>query len=213
MSVYVVIRRTFPKAFAGVVIALALPGSAWAQPASGDAPATMMLVPASPLVIGTPAFTPGELDIPAIGVSAVVTSVGTVMASAPFLGGQMVPTFAVPPDGSSVGWWADGPLVGAPGMAILLGHTQIGGYAVFNRLGELHPGDQVVVADSTGSARADFRVTRVVSDVPKNDPEALRRVLSENAKDAQLALITCGGAFNASYRASADNVVAFAAQV
>ena len=113
MSVYVVIRRTFPKAFAGVVIALALPGSAWAQPASGDAPATMMLVPASPLVIGTPAFTPGELDIPAIGVSAVVTSVGTVMASAPFLGGQMVPTFAVPPDGSSVGWWADGPLVGA----------------------------------------------------------------------------------------------------
>ena len=135
------------------------------------------------------------------------------MAPAPFLGGQMVPTFAVPPDGSSVGWWADGPLIGAPGMAILLGHTQVGGgYAVFNRLGELHPGDQVTVSDGTGSARADFDITQVVRDVPKNDPEALRRVLSDNAEGAQLALITCGGDFDVSYRASADNVVAFAAR-
>lgn len=52
----------------------------------------------------------------------------------------------------------------------------------------------------------------MVSDVSKNDPEALRRVLSEYAENAQLALITCGGDFNASYRASADNVVAFATQ-
>jgi sortase (surface protein transpeptidase) len=135
------------------------------------------------------------------------------MAPAPFLGGQMVPTFAVPADASSVGWWADGPLVGAPGMAILLGHTQVGGGdAVFNRLGELHPGDQVTVVDGTGSARADFRITRVVLGVPKDDPEALRRVLSDNAQSAQLALITCGGDFDLSYRASADNVVALAAR-
>ena len=128
-------RRAVAGASAGLVIALALPGSAWAQPGSGHA-----------------AFTPAELDIPSIGVTAVVAPVATVMAPAPFLGGQMVPTFAVPPDGSSVGWWADGPLVDAPGMAILLGHTQVGGgYAVFNRLGELHPGDQVTVADGTGA--------------------------------------------------------------
>ena len=189
-------RRAVAGASAGLVIALALPGSAWAQPGSGHA-----------------AFTPAELDIPSIGVTAVVAPVATVMAPAPFLGGQMVPTFAVPPDGSSVGWWADGPLVDAPGMAILLGHTQVGGgYAVFNRLGELHPGDQVTVADGTGSARAEFIITGVVPDVPKGDPEALRRVLSDNAQGAQLALITCGGDLDISYRASADNVVAFAAR-
>jgi hypothetical protein len=51
-----------------------------------------------------------------------------------------------------------------------------------------------------------------VPGVPKNDPEALRRVLSDNAESAQLALITCGGDFDPSYRASADNVVAFAAR-
>jgi hypothetical protein len=206
-------RRAVAGVIAGLMIALSLPGSAWAQPSAGHAPVTVMSLPASPLPVGTTAFAPAELDIPSIGVTAVVAPVGTVMAPAPFLGGQMVPTFAVPPDGSSVGWWADGPLVGAPGMAILLGHTQVGGGdAVFNRLGELRPGDQVTVADGTGSARADFRITRVVPGIPKSDPEALRRVLSDNAQSAQLALITCGGDFDLSYRASADNLVAFAAR-
>jgi hypothetical protein len=184
-------------AIASLTIVLALPGPAWAQPGSGDAPVTVMRLPASPIPVAAAAFTP----------------VGTVMAPAPFLGGQTVPTFAVPPDGSSVGWWVDGPLVGSSEMAILLGHNQVGGgYAVFNRLDELHPGDQVTVADGTGSLRANFRITQVISDVPKNDPEALRRVLSGNAGGAQLALITCGGDFDVSYRASADNVVAFAAR-
>ncbi len=115
--------------------------------------------PASPL-LETAAFDPAEIDIPSLGVTAAVAPVGTVMAPAPFLGSQMVPTFAVPPDESSVGWWADGPLVGAPGMAIVLGHRQVGGgYAVFNWLGDLQPGDQVTVAGPAGSARADYRVT------------------------------------------------------
>lgn len=48
------------------------------------------------------------------------------------------------------GWWAESPQVDAPGMAIISGNVQIGvGYAVFNRLGDLHPGDQVTVADAT----------------------------------------------------------------
>ncbi|MGV1089634.1 MAG: class F sortase, partial [Mycobacterium sp.] len=192
------------------MIALALPGSAWAQQGSGEAPLTVVPLPASPLLVDNVAFAPAELDIPSIGVTTAVVPVGTVMAPAPFLGGQTVPTFAVPPDPSSVGWWAEGPLISASGMAILLGHSQVGGYAVFNRLGELHPGDQVTVIDGTGNSRADFHVTQVVTGVPKNDPEALRRVLSDHAQSAQLALITCGGDFNPSYRASADNVVAFA---
>ena len=113
---------------------------------------------------------------------AVVAPVGTTMAPTPFLGGQMVPTFAVPPDGSGVGWWAEGPQVDAPGMAIMLGIKQVGGgYTAFNRLDDLHPGDQVTVTDATGSARADFRITRVVPDILKNDPEALRRVLADRA--------------------------------
>lgn len=53
----------------------------------------------------------------------------------------MVPNFAVPADASSVGWWADGPLFGTPGKVISLVCSQVGGgFAVFNRLGELRPG-------------------------------------------------------------------------
>ncbi|MGV0746074.1 class F sortase [Mycolicibacterium sp. XJ870] len=206
-------RRAVAGAIAGLVIALALPGSAEAQLTSGHAPVTWRSLPASPLPVEAGVFIPAQLNIPAIGVTAHVVPVGTVMAPAPFLGGQVVPTFAVPPDASSVGWWDGGPLVGAPGMAIMLGHTQVGGgYAVFNRLGELRSGDQVRVAGRPGGDGADFRIIRVVSGIPKKDPEALRRVLSDNAQGAQLALITCGGDFEASYRASADNIVAFAAR-
>ena len=137
--------------------------------------------------------------------------VGTVLAAAPFLGGQSVSTFGVPPDGSTVGWWSDGPMVGGPGMAILLGHTKVGGAAVFNRLGDLRPGDLVSVQGAPGAATLDFRITHVVSGIPKSNPEALQRVLSDNTGTSQLALITCGGYFDQNVRASEENIVAFAA--
>jgi hypothetical protein len=172
-----------------------------------------MLLPASPVPVAQATFSPAELLFPSIGVTAVVAPVGTVTAPAPFLGGQMVSTFAVPPDASSVGWWADGPLVGAPGMAILLGHTQVGGgYAVFNRLGELRPGDEVSVEGQAGDSPVSFHVTRVITDVPKRQPDALQRVLSENEQSAQLALITCGGVFDEAVDASEANIVVFAAR-
>ena len=98
--------RAAAGAIAALVIALVLSGTAWAQSGSGHAPVTVMPLPASPIPVGTAPFTPAELDIPSIGVTAVVASVATVMAPAPFLRGQMVPTFAVPADASSVGWWA-----------------------------------------------------------------------------------------------------------
>ena len=202
-------RRLAAGIITGLMVFLMPGGSAWAEQ---GAPVTLMPLPASPAPFGTATFAPAQLTIPSIGVTASVGPVGTVTAPAPFLGGQMVPTFAVPPDASTVGWWADGPLVGGPEMAVLLGHTLVGtGYAVFNRLGELRPGDEVTVVDGTGTKQADFRITNVVAGVPKNDPEALRRVLSDNSRYSQLALITCGGNFDVGYRASADNIIAFAA--
>jgi hypothetical protein len=104
-----VTRRVVAGAIGSLTIALGLSGSAWAQTGSVDAPVTVMPLPASPLPVEAAAFTPAQLDIPSIGVTAVVAPVGTVMAPAPFLGGNMVPTFAVPPDGSTAGWWADEP--------------------------------------------------------------------------------------------------------
>lgn len=143
-----------------------------------------------------------------------MVSVATVMQPAPFLGGQTVSSFGVPPDGNSVGWWVDGPLVGSPAMAVMLGHTLVGnGYAVFNRLGELRPGDAVTVVGDAGAGHVDFRIVDVVAGIPKGDPVALQGALSSHSSRAQLALITCGGEFDRTSRSSADNIVAFAAIV
>ena len=95
-------------------------------------------------------------------------------------------------------------------MAVLLGHTQAGGDAVFNRLGELRTGDEVLIEDATQGARSDFRITRIVAGIPKAQPDALQRVLQNNASGSQLALITCGGDFDAANHASVENIVAFA---
>jgi sortase (surface protein transpeptidase) len=96
-------------------------------------------------------------------------------------------------------------------MAVMLGHTYVGNaFAVFNRLVEVHPGDEVSVADEAGVTRVNFRITHIVSGIPKGRPDALQQVLSANAQNSQLALITCGGEFNREYRASADNIIAFA---
>ena len=201
-------RRSVATAIAGLVVAAVLPLFTSTPTSSAIPITTDRLLPASPQAAP---FVPVYLDIPSIGVTAAVTPVGTLMASSPFLGGRVVPTFDVPPDGSHVGWWNGGLLVGTPEMSILLGHTQIGGgYAAFNRLSEVHHADRVTVTGSTESARAEFSISHVVSGIPKNDPEALRRVLSENAHGAQLALITCGGPFDIDFRASTDNIVAFA---
>lgn len=167
----------------------------------------------SPVWASPATFVPTQLRIPAIGVNAQVVPVGTVMAEAPFLGGQTVSTFGVPPDGSRVGWWSDGPPVGGAGMAVLLGHTQVGGDAVFNRLGELRLGDAVLVEDAAQGIRGDFRITRVVGGIPKTQPDALQRVLRDNALNAQVALITCGGDFDTASHASVENIVAFASTV
>lgn len=188
------VRWVAPALAVSLALTLGL-GAAWAQP----------VVPAT-----APPIVPAEVRIPAIGLIAPVAPVGTVVAAAPFLGGKSVSTFGVPQDASSIGWWSDGPMAGGPGMAILLGHTKVGGAAVFNRLGELRPGDLVSVRDGAGTA-VDFRITRVVAGVPKTDPDALQRVLAQNEATSQLALITCGGYFDQTVRASEDNIIAFAA--
>ncbi|TSE00506.1 class F sortase [Skermania sp. ID1734] len=159
-------------------------------------------------------LTPGQLYIPTIGVNANILSLPTQMAPAPFLGGQDVPSFGVPPDMAQTAWWSDGPAIGAPGMAIIVGHTQVGGaFGVFNNLPTLKPGDRIQVEDRNGQRRIAFQVSAVVASISKRDPGALRQVLATHPPQARLALITCSGEFNSDLGASADNVVVFADRI
>ncbi len=122
---------------------------------------------------------PVRLLIPGIAVDAVVEARG--------LDGQR--NLETPRDSHEVAWYDQGPRPGQPGNSIINGHVNWWtGSAVFARLGELRPGDEVVVIRQDGS-RASFKVSS-------------RRILAATARDASLfapstastlTLITCAG--------------------
>ncbi len=138
----------------------------------------------------------------------------SVIAPDKHLDGRLVETFGVPADMITTTWWdADSngnpkPKPGDPGMAIILGHTQIGGYGVFNDLGTLKPGDDVFILDDATTKH--FRVIGdPISGIPKEDGDALKTALENHPANAGLALLTCSGDFDSSIRESDENTVVF----
>jgi hypothetical protein len=181
----------------------------------GDNPADLQLVP-------LPSFTPDasestptrdlsiiptHLYVGAIHVDTSVDAKPTHRTVDPFLH-RTVESFGVPDDMYTTTWWSSGPAPGSPAMAVILGHTQVGGYGVFNKLATLPVGARVTV---TGDGQAlHFAVAQVRTGISKTDPYALRDALAEHPSDAALALITCSGTFDPRYDQSTENTVAFA---
>jgi len=79
---------------------------------------------------------------------------------------------------------------------------------VFFELGAVQPGDEVEVGRADGTV-AVFAVDRVERQ-PKDDFPTIE--VYGNTSDAQLRLITCGGAFDSAARSYEDNVIVFATQ-
>ncbi|SHG93878.1 Sortase family protein [Geodermatophilus nigrescens] len=186
---------------AGAAVLLA-PGSpspaGAAEPSSAPSPAPSS---AGPVVLAArpPATTavPTRVRVPAIGVDSALVDLGLDGAGA----------LEAPADFALAGWYADGPVPGETGPAVVAGHVDsTAGPAVFFRLRELAPGDEVLVDRSDGTT-ARFTVTGVERH-PK-DAFPTEAVYGPTA-DAQLRLVTCGGAFDRSVRSYEDNVVVFA---
>ena len=122
-------------------------------------------------------------------------------------------TVEVPPleADDRAGWYERGPAPGAVGPAVLLGHVDSAehGPGIFFDLGALAAGDEIEVSRADGTV-AVFAVDRVEvhakDDFPTLDVHG-------NTDDAQLRLITCGGAFDPGARSYEDNVIAFATLV
>lgn len=112
-----------------------------------------------------------------------------------------------PADWDDVGWFADGSRPGQPGPTVIAAHVDsAAGPAVFFRLLELEPGDEVTVTDAEG----DEHLHRVSStaDFPKDDFPT-REVFGAGPDD-QLRLITCTGEFDDAAGRHLDNRVVFA---
>jgi hypothetical protein len=147
-----------------------------------------------------PAADPVHLDVPAIGVSSDLLSLGLNPDN----------TVEVPPlsADSRAGWYRYSPSPGELGPSVILGHVDSAEYGpgVFFDLGALKPGDTITVTRDDHTA-ATFQVDRVAS-YPKDQFPTLD--VYGNTDDAELRLITCGGDFDSSARSYLDNIVVYA---
>lgn len=140
---------------------------------------------------------PVGLDIPAIGVRA-----NSLVA----LGLAKDGSIEVPTDFAQPGWYNLGPTPGEFGPAVIAGHVDSkAGPAVFYRLGELKAGQRVTVTRKDGSV-ATFAIDRVARYAKADFPTTL--VYGPTTR-AEIRLVTCGGAFDATTGHYVDNIVAF----
>jgi hypothetical protein len=152
---------------------------------------------------GAPAFVvpapspPVRVEIPAIGVDSDLVDLGLEPDGA----------MEAPADYDRAGWFTPGPEPGQPGPAVIAGHVDSqAGPAVFHRLRDLAPGDEVRVHRQDGSV-VTFTVTgrrRYPKDAFPTD------AVYGPVPGPELRLITCGGDFDRAEREYQDNVVVYA---
>ena len=172
-----------------------------ARPLAKPSPAPHGLVAAPPVARSARQVArPVALTIPAIGVRTVLETLGRTPQG----------TLQVPVNTTEAGWYTGGPRPGEIGSSIIVGHidsTQ--GPGVFFRLRLLRPGELVYVRRSDRT----LVVFRVYAErmYPKN-LFPTEQVYGPTP-DAELHLITCGGAFDQATGSYLSNVVVYATQI
>jgi sortase (surface protein transpeptidase) len=182
---------------------------------AGCASPTAPAPEASPLATASPtpaAPAPSDTSAPtplAAGVEPVRVSIPAIALDEPLidLGLNADASMQVPDDFDEVGWFTGGGRPGGRGPVVIAGHVDSPtGPAVFLRLHELQPGDEIEVTDADGSPHR-YIVTEA-ADYPKASfPTA--RVFGATATD-ELRLVTCGGIFDRDAASYVDNRVVYA---
>ena len=186
-------------AVGGAVLAVVLPDATPAASASGGVVTTAKTAAPAPMSVTVDGATaqaaaPTRVRVPSIDVESELVRLGVDADQV------LVP----PADFGTAGWFAEGPAPGETGPAVIAGHVDsFEGPAVFFRLRDLQPGDEVLVDRADGST-ARFEV-RSVERYPK-DAFPTEEVYGPTPR-AELRLITCGGEFDADERSYRDNVV------
>jgi sortase (surface protein transpeptidase) len=140
---------------------------------------------------------PIRVEIPRLGVDASVVPLGLNGSGA----------LEVPRRISQAGWWTGGPEPGERGPAVIAGHVDgRTGPAVFYGLRTLAAGDVIAVVRADQS-RVEFTVFRTEQHAKASFPTD---AVYGATPDAELRLITCGGAFNRRRHQYLDNVIVFA---
>ena len=143
---------------------------------------------------------PVSLTIPLIGVKTQLVTLGLAADG----------SLQVPSSTSVAGWYTGSPRPGAVGSAIIVGHIDsLTGPGVFYRLPGLRRGDDVYVKRADGTT-AEFRVTSVQTYLKDHFPT---QTVYGPTPDAELRLITCGGAFDPATGHYLSNIVVYGTEV
>ena len=147
-----------------------------------------------------PVSRPVSLTIPLIGVQTQLIYLGLTSDGA----------LQVPSSTAVAGWYTGSPRPGAIGSAIIVGHIDsYKGPGVFFRLKTLRRGDKIYVRRANGTL-VEFRVTSVQTYLKDHFPT---EDVYGPVPDAELRLITCGGAFDPATHHYLSNIVVYAVEV
>lgn len=150
-----------------------------------------------PILLG--ASTPTRVVIPALSLDSDLIALGTNPD-----GSLAVPPLSRP---MQAAWWNGSPTPGAIGPAVILGHINGNGKpGIFLNLDKIQAGQQVEVTRADGQI-ATFTVSHIDT-VPKDNFPA--QTVYGDTPDAQLRLITCGGALDRQAHSYEANVVVYA---
>ena len=167
----------------------------------GEPASAVPAPPASPIPP-----TPAQPTAPAAPVRVRIDAIG---ASAPIdpLGLNPDGTLQAPADYDRAGYYIGRPNPGAVGPAIIVAHVDSKtGPAVFYRLRDLKPGDEVTVTRADGS-----EVVFLVNRLEQHPKDAFPTgAVYDPTPGATLRLITCSGSFDRSAGHYRDNLIAFA---
>ena len=176
--------------------AIAVAASPAVSPAAGVT-AAATADPTQRSAAATPAVPPVRIEIPKLGVSAGVDELGL----------NDDRSLEVPTDYGRTGWYTGLEAPGQTGTAVIAGHYDSRtGPAVFFRLSELAPGDEISVALADGRV-VPFVVER--SEQYRKNQFPTIAVYSPTDRPT-LRLITCGGSFDRRKGHYRDNVVVYA---
>jgi sortase (surface protein transpeptidase) len=193
---------TRPPSSVGGAAAESLAAAPPAAPAATTTPASPpAAVPEVPVQDGRPGAVPAagaapvSVELPSVGVRAAIRPVGVDRAG----------DLEIPEDVAAVGWYRYGPRPGdRAGSTVLSGHVDSAeqGRGAFFRLGDLKPGDPVLVRGADGKTRRYRVVSR--EEWPKSEVP-LDRVFARTGQP-RITLVTCGGGFREDIRSYTDNI-------
>lgn len=145
------------------------------------APAVAITDPVSSFSISSLSLIPLRIQVPSIGVDAVVEQVGVRDDGA----------MANPSSFATTGWYKFGGKPGGAGNAVIAGHVNnaLGLSGVFARLSDVQIGDSIFVGDSTGTTltySVNSKTQYTTADAPLEE-------IFRTTGFSQLVLITCEG--------------------